>query len=122
MSASQTQKTTEPKAPAMVRFGNYMLDLWFEPIQPARLRVFEKAFAITFIYYVASWGLFAREWLTTDGFHFTAAQTSAESASRPVVVESWVHSGAGGALTRRNSTGPTSTTPSAPIHAVRTAA
>ncbi len=57
---------------------------------------------------------------TRDGS--TAAQTSADTASRPVVVDSWVHGGAAGALSSRNSTGPTSTTPSAPIHTVRTIA
>lgn len=77
MSAEQTQKHADPKPPVHTRAWNAMLDLWFEPIQPARLRVFEKAFAITFIYYVASWGLFAREWLTTEGFHFSAEATSA---------------------------------------------
>jgi hypothetical protein len=61
----------------LTRAWGGLLDLWFEPISPARLRIFEKTFAITFIYYVASWGLYAREWLTTDGFHFTPEVTSA---------------------------------------------
>ncbi len=54
---------------------------------------------------------------TRDGS--TAAQTIEDSASSPVVVESCVHSGSGDAVSNRIRTGPTSTTPSAVIHAAR---
>ncbi len=68
---------TEPTAKSMpARALDWTLNMWFAPISPARLRIFEKAFTLTFIYYVANWGLYAREWLTTDGFHFSTDLTN----------------------------------------------
>lgn len=50
-----------------------LLDWWFAPAQPERLRLFEKAFALTFVLYMGAWLHGAREWLTTDGFHYPLA-------------------------------------------------
>ncbi len=49
---------------------NRVLDWWFAPIRPARLRTFERAFALSFILYMAAWLHGASEWLTTAGFHY----------------------------------------------------
>jgi hypothetical protein len=48
-------------------------DFWFAAISPARLRFFERLFALTFIYYIAGWMQHAEEWLTASGFHFSHA-------------------------------------------------
>lgn len=48
-------------------------DFWFQAISPARLRLFERLFAISFIYYIAGWMGHAEEWLTDRGFHFSDA-------------------------------------------------
>jgi len=47
-----------------------MLDFWFAPLPPVRLRVFERVFALTFILYMSAWLHGAGEWLTTAGFHY----------------------------------------------------
>jgi len=49
---------------------NRLLDFWFAPVRPARLRTFEKAFALSFILYMSAWLHGAEEWLTTLGFHY----------------------------------------------------
>jgi hypothetical protein len=43
----------------------------FGPVDPCRLRLFERIFSITFLIYVAGWSLYAREWLTDHGFHLS---------------------------------------------------
>lgn len=57
----------------LLKLVPWLLDWWFAPAQPARLRLFEKAFAITFMLYMGAWLHGAREWLTTDGFHYPLA-------------------------------------------------
>lgn len=47
-----------------------VLDWWFEPVHPVRLRTFEKAFALSFVLYMSAWLHGAAEWLTTSGFHY----------------------------------------------------
>ncbi len=42
------------------------------PADPARLRFFEAAFALSFACYMVSRFLHAEEWLTAAGFHYTA--------------------------------------------------
>lgn len=53
-----------------------LLDFWFEPIVPERLIFWQRIVAFSFLYYTAFWGLHAREWLTSEGFHLSAAATS----------------------------------------------
>lgn len=55
---------------ALRRGFGAVLDWWFAPIRPARLRVFERVFAATFILYMGAWLHGAEEWLTTAGFHY----------------------------------------------------
>ncbi len=77
MSATQTSKQPGP-APAMKmpKPIEWFLNMWFEPTSPARWRLFERAFALTYIIYVADWSQWATEWLTNVGFHPTASMIS----------------------------------------------
>lgn len=52
------------------RVGAAILNWWFAPIHPARLRLFEQAFTLSFILYMGAWLHGAEEWLTTVGFHY----------------------------------------------------
>ena len=45
------------------------LDLWFAPIDPINLRVFETCFALAFLLYLSYFIPHAREWLTAHGYH-----------------------------------------------------
>ncbi len=53
-----------------------VLDFWFEPVPEARLKLFQRGFVLTFVIYIAAWAEFPYEWLTTYGYHLTAATTS----------------------------------------------
>ncbi len=57
----------------IARLVGKALDVWFAPAEPARLRLFEQAFAASFVIYMLAWLHGAREWLTTDGFHYPLA-------------------------------------------------
>lgn len=50
-----------------------LLDFWFAPVHPVRLRLFEKAFVFTFFLYMLERFFYAGEWLTAEGFHLSAA-------------------------------------------------
>ena len=50
----------------------------------------------------------------------TAAQTRPDSASRPVMSASWLHSGRGPEVARRTATGTARTAPKTAIHPART--
>ncbi|MBZ0165159.1 MAG: HTTM domain-containing protein [Candidatus Omnitrophica bacterium] len=52
------------------------LDLWYQPIHPGRLRRFEQAFVMSFLFYMTERFRYAAEWLTSEGFHLTAATKS----------------------------------------------
>ena len=52
------------------------MDMWYRPVHPGRLRRFEQAFVISFLYYMAERFRYAGEWLTAEGFHLTAATKS----------------------------------------------
>lgn len=51
-------------------------DLWYRPIHPGRLRRFEQAFVVSFLFYMTERFRYAAEWLTNEGFHLTAATKS----------------------------------------------
>lgn len=46
-----------------------LLDVWFAPVSPNRIRFFERVFALTFILYVSDWIQHGYEWLTPFGYH-----------------------------------------------------
>ena len=49
-----------------------ILEFWFQPIHPVRLAIFQRAFAATFLAYMCERFAYAREWLTSYGFHLTS--------------------------------------------------
>ncbi|MDJ0729557.1 MAG: hypothetical protein QNJ33_06140 [Crocosphaera sp.] len=52
--------------------GNFLLNFWFEPIDVIKFDTFRRFFALTFLVYMAAWFRHPYEWLTSEGFHFTA--------------------------------------------------
>ena len=56
--------------------GTRFLDFWFAPLAPARWRLFERAFSVTFLIWFARWSWYGREWLTDYGFHISAEATN----------------------------------------------
>ncbi len=49
---------------------------WFEAISADRLRFYERAFAITFVYYMGHRMMHGREWLTEVGHHISREATN----------------------------------------------
>ena len=45
---------------------------WFQAVSPIRMLVFERIMVATFLYYMVERFSYAREWLTSYGFHITA--------------------------------------------------
>jgi hypothetical protein len=60
-----------------------VLDVWFAPVSPHRLRFFERVFALTFLYYMADWFQDGYEWLTPFGYHI------ARGHQNPIYPEPW---------------------------------
>lgn len=54
----------------------WFMDLWYRPVHPGRLRRFEQAFVASFLFYMTERFRYAGEWLTSEGFHLTAATKS----------------------------------------------
>ncbi len=52
------------------------MDMWYRPVHPGRVRRFEQAFVVSFLLYMAERFRYAGEWLTSEGFHLTAATKS----------------------------------------------
>ena len=49
-----------------------VLDFWFEPIAEARLRLFGRVFALTFLIYMVAWLIGGGDhWFTDAGFHLS---------------------------------------------------
>lgn len=66
--------TRKQASPGLVgRASAKVNDFWFRAISPSRMRLFERLFAISFIYYIMGWMQHAEEWLTPSGFHFSDA-------------------------------------------------
>lgn len=68
---TRAEGTSTPTA--LSRLATGATNFWFRPISANRMRLFERLFAITFIYYIAGWMTYSEEWLTTSGFHFSDA-------------------------------------------------
>jgi hypothetical protein len=51
------------------------LDFWFRPISEARLLLWQRAFALSFIIFVSQWSYYGAEWLTDTGYHISTAAT-----------------------------------------------
>lgn len=54
---------------------SWPLDFWFEPVAEARLLLWQRAFALTFIIFVSQWSYYGAEWLTDVGYHTSKAAT-----------------------------------------------
>lgn len=66
--------TRKQAGPGLIgRAAGKVNDFWFAAISPSRLRLFERLFTISFIYYIMGWMQHAEEWLTPSGFHFSDA-------------------------------------------------
>jgi len=58
---------------ALDRWLARVMEFWFRPIDPIRFDMFERAFATTFLIYMAVWFTEWKEWLTDWGFHLSEA-------------------------------------------------
>jgi hypothetical protein len=61
--------------PWVNRVLNWPLDFWFRPISEARLLLWQRVFALTFIIFVAQWSYYGAEWLTDVGYHTSTKAT-----------------------------------------------
>jgi len=65
------------------------VEFWLDRIPRARLDIFARAFAFSFLLYLVGWSMHAREWLTSYGYHVTTATIGrAYPSPAPLVPES----------------------------------
>ena len=85
--------TPEPtgREPFPQRVGRLVRDFWFVPVRAERLVLFQRAFTLTFLAFLIAWGSSATEWLTDEGFHFSAEATrQAYPAPFPALPRAWL--------------------------------
>lgn len=63
---------------------------WFGEIPAIRLAAFQQAILFTLVFYLIERWRFAGEWLTTAGFHPSAALDSVYAPQIPLVPEGWL--------------------------------
>lgn len=89
MTAAQTP-TGSPENPSRLRrWARAPLDFWFAPIAEARFLLWQRAFALTFIIFVAQWSYYGVEWLTDVGYHTSAEATETVYPDPFPVLPSW---------------------------------
>jgi hypothetical protein len=83
--------TTEPARARgrLARWPRAPLDFWFEPIAQARFLLWQRAFALTFIIFVAQWAYYGAEWLTDVGYHTSAEATDTVYPAPFPLLPSW---------------------------------
>ena len=73
------------------KLGNRFLDFWFGPLPVERMVLWQRVFALSFLYYTLSWGQYAREWLTDYGYHISERATNPVfPAPYPVLPDEWL--------------------------------